>query len=199
MGRLSAALTKAGIATWTIEYRRVGNPGGGYPGTFDDVEAAAAYVATLAKKHPIDASRVAAVGHSAGGHLALWLASGTRASQQKLKGVVSLAGVTDLRAAAAGKVCGDAIPRLMGDADYAKFSPSEMPAPKIPVHLIHGEQDRLVPVKMSRDYAQGRKSAGNVTLTVIPGAGHFELVTPGSAAWPAVESAVLGLLRGPVR
>src|SRR5258708_6244242 len=95
MGRLSAALAEKGVATWTIEYRRVGNPGGGAPGTFNDIAAAAAYLRVLAKQYPLDVKRTVAVGHSAGGHLALWLASSF-----PLKGVVSRARVADLRAAA---------------------------------------------------------------------------------------------------
>src|SRR5258708_5269307 len=114
IGRLSAALTEKGIATWTVEYRRVGNPGGGAPGTFEDIASAAAHLRVLAKEYPLDLKRVVAVGHSAGGHLALWLASSF-----PLRGVVSLAGVTDLRVAAEQHVCGDAVPRLLGvSPDY---------------------------------------------------------------------------------
>src|SRR3954453_11313759 len=75
MGNMSAALAKQGIATWSIEYRRVGDAGGGWPGTFQDVANAAAYVRELAKLYPLDVKRVIAVGHSAGGHLGLWLAA----------------------------------------------------------------------------------------------------------------------------
>src|SRR5215470_13314808 len=75
MGHLSAALTEAGVATWSVEYRRIGNKGGGWPGTFEDVSRAADHLRTLAKTYPLDLSRVIATGHSAGGHLALWLAA----------------------------------------------------------------------------------------------------------------------------
>src|SRR5260221_265652 len=126
MGRLSAALAEKGVATWTIEYRRVGNPGGGTPGTFNDVAAAAAHLRVLAKQYPLDLKRTIAVGHSAGGHLALWLASSF-----PLKGVVSLAGVGDLRAAAEQGVCGDAATRLLPTASgagpgYRRYSPRTM-------------------------------------------------------------------------
>src|SRR5215813_5200034 len=74
MGHLSAALTEAGVATWSIEYRRIGNQGGGWPGTFEDAARATDHLRTLAKSYPLDLNRVIAIGHSAGGHLALWLA-----------------------------------------------------------------------------------------------------------------------------
>jgi acetyl esterase/lipase len=195
IGRLSAALTAKGIATWTIEYRRVGDSGGGAPGTFDDVAAAAAHLRSLAKEYPLDLQRVVAVGHSAGGQLALWLAA-----QFPLRGVVSLAGVTDLRAAAEQSVCGDAVPRLLGvTPEYRKYSPIELLplASKTPTRLIHGAQDRIVPLEMVRQYeAASKKAGGNVSLTVLQNAGHFELIAPGSSAWPIVEKAVLALLGG---
>ncbi len=75
MGHLSAALTEAGVATWCVEYRRVGNQGGGWPGTFEDVARAADHLRKIAKTYPLDLNQVIAVGHSAGGHLALWLAA----------------------------------------------------------------------------------------------------------------------------
>src|SRR5262245_25236824 len=74
IGHLCEALTKQGIATWSLEYRRIGNPGGGWPGTFEDIRAGAAHVEQIAKEHSLDLKRVVATGHSAGGHLVLWLA-----------------------------------------------------------------------------------------------------------------------------
>src|SRR4029434_10633001 len=75
MGHLSAALTEAGVATWSVEYRRVGNQGGGWPGTFEDVAVDTEHLREIAKTYPLDLNQVIAVGHSAGGHLALWLAA----------------------------------------------------------------------------------------------------------------------------
>jgi acetyl esterase/lipase len=122
---LSAALTRAGVATWTIEYRRVGDEGGGWPGTFQDVARGADYVRALARRFPLDLSRVILVGHSAGGQLALWLAARRNLPRRsplfsadpiRVRGVVSLAGVTDLRGfgvgAAYGSVAGTASGRL---------------------------------------------------------------------------------------
>jgi len=197
IGRFSEALTAEGAATWSIEYRRVGNPGGGAPGTFDDVAAAAAYLQVLAAQYPLDLKRVAAVGHSAGGQLALWLAA--RGSKQvTLRGVVSLAGVVDLRAAAQQNVCGDAVPRLLGEAaDYHRYSPMEMLPIKVPQRLIHGARDRIVPLEMVRRYeAVARKAGDDVSLTVIDDAGHFELISPQTTAGPVVRQAVMSLLGG---
>jgi len=190
IGRFSEALTAAGAATWSIEYRRIGNPGGGAPGTFDDVSAAAAYLQTLAKQYPLDLKHVTAVGHSAGGQLALWLASSPAV---KLRGVVSLAGVVDLRAAAEQNVCGDAVPRLLGpSADYHRYSPMETLPVKVPVRLIHGARDRIVPLEMVRRYEAAARRAGNdISLTVIDDAGHFELISPQSTAWSVVRDAVI--------
>ena len=120
---LAAALTAEGYATWSLEYRRLGDPGGGWPGTFEDVARGADHLREAAKAHPLDLDRVVALGHSAGGQLALWLAARPRlpagsplhaAQPLRLRGVVSLAGITDLRAGAEGGVCGDAIPQLLG-------------------------------------------------------------------------------------
>src|SRR5437667_5575746 len=95
LGHISAALTAAGIATWNIEYRRLGNPGGGWPGTFDDVANAAEHLRAIAGQFDLDLNRIISVGHSAGGHLAFWLAS----RKNILKAAISLAGVVDLRRA----------------------------------------------------------------------------------------------------
>src|SRR5262249_25478546 len=85
---LCVALNEAGVATWSLEYRRLGNPGGGWPGTFEDVVAGGKYLQSTTDKYNLDRNRIIALGHSAGGQLALWLAS-----QQQLGGVVCLAGV----------------------------------------------------------------------------------------------------------
>ena len=107
MRPLAAALTEEGIATWNIEYRRLGNDGGGWPGTFRDVASAADLLRTLAREHALDLTRVIAIGHSAGGHLAMWLAARPKMPQGsdvyssnplKLAGVVNLDGPGDLKA-----------------------------------------------------------------------------------------------------
>lgn len=116
---LAAALTREGHATWSLEYRRLGDPGGGWPGTLEDVGRGADHLRTIAAAYRLDLDRVVAVGHSAGGQLALWLAGRGRGDERaaagalRLRGVVALAPVTDLAKGAAGRVCGDAIPRLL--------------------------------------------------------------------------------------
>src|ERR1700674_3192823 len=92
-GHLCAALTAKGVATWNIEYRRVGNPGGGWPGTFEDIRNAYRYLPQIAKRYDFDSTKILVMGHSAGGHLALCLA----AHESSLKRVISLAGVGDLQ------------------------------------------------------------------------------------------------------
>src|SRR5215468_1564796 len=139
MGHLSAALTEVGVATWSVEYRRVGNQGGGWPGTFEDVARAADHLRKIAKTYPLDLNRVVAVGHSAGGHLALWLAARKLLPKDSpayshdplpLRGVVSLAGVTDLRRN--GTACDANVTQLMGGAAkdkaaiYNQASPIEL-------------------------------------------------------------------------
>jgi len=106
-GHLCAALKADRFASWSLEYRRVGNPGGGFPGTLEDVAAGYDFLPTLAKTYPLDLSRVVVAGHSAGGHLAFWLAgrhhlpeSGPLSdlrSSAPMRGAVALAGAVDLR------------------------------------------------------------------------------------------------------
>jgi acetyl esterase/lipase len=211
MGNMSAALARAGVATWSVEYRRVGEAGGGWPGTFQDVAKAADFVRELAKQYPLDLKRVVAVGHSAGGHLALWLAARHKIPKSAglytsdpiaLRGVVSLAGIADLAQAGAENVCGDMAYRLMdGKPDrfadrYKLGSPAELLALGVKQVLMHGEADKLVPHTLSIAYeARARRAGDDVKLLSIPEAGHFELITPASKAWNSVEKAVLSLVK----
>lgn len=181
---LAAALKGAGVATASVEYRRVGDEGGGAPGTFDDIEAAFDRLPTWAREHRLDLNRVSVAGHSAGGHLALWLA-GRRAD--KTRGVFSLAGVTDLETAS-GKVCGNAVPRLLGAApDYTRYSPTARLPLKVPTWILEGDADTIVPPSFGAAYdAKARAAGDRVVRRVFPGAGHFELIVPGRAAADAI-------------
>jgi len=202
--READALTALGIATWTIEYRRVGDPGGGWPGTFDDVEAAIDHVARLAARYPLDTQRVVLVGHSAGGHLALWAAarSRRRAGALRVRGVVSLAGVTDpITFGARPGACSAGVASLLGGspaeqgARYEAASPASLVPLGVPTRLVHGDSDTSVPLEQSQRFVARARAAGDdASLVVIPGGGHFDVVAPGSAAWPAVERAVRELL-----
>jgi acetyl esterase/lipase len=210
IGNLAAALTRAGIATWSLEYRRVGNAGGGWPGSFEDVGRGADHLRELAQSFPLDLNRVVVVGHSAGGHLALWLAARQRLPTDsplyrshplRLGGVISLAGVADLQRALAEEVCGDAIAQLMGGSPaevpqrYLQASPAELLPLGVPQRLVDGARDQIVPLRLDRAYeAAARERGDDVRLMVVEEAGHFELIVPGSSAWMAMEGAVRSLL-----
>lgn len=210
---LASALAAEGIATWSVEYRRVGDEGGGWPGTFLDVAAGADHLRALAERFPLDLGRVVALGHSAGGHLALWLggrrglpAESALASGEPLalSGVVGLAPIADLAAFSSETGCGAAVPDLLGGAPGAVperlrlASPIAMLPLGLPQRLLVGAADPVVPPAQVRAYAEAARKAGDeVTLVEIPAAGHFEAVVPGSAAWTAVREAVRGLLGSP--
>src|SRR5579872_6385906 len=104
-GHLCAALTARGLATANLEYRRVGNDGGGWPGTFSDIRSAYHFLAQNAQEYNLDSRRIVVMGHSAGGQLALCLA----AHEPSITGVISLAGVVDLRRAYQLHLSNDAV------------------------------------------------------------------------------------------
>ena len=206
---LGTALAKEGFAVWSLEYRRIGDEGGGWPGTFQDVARGADHLRRLAERYPLDLDRVVAMGHSAGGHLALWLAGRGRLPADSplrapeplaLAGVVGLAPIADLAAAAAGRVCGDAIPELLGGAPgelpgvLRQASPRELLPLGAPSRSIVGERDTIVPPALVTDYAAAARGAGDDALAeIVPNVGHFELVDPASAAWPSVRDAARAL------
>ncbi|HEY7183062.1 MAG TPA: alpha/beta fold hydrolase [Blastocatellia bacterium] len=209
MGHLSAALTEAGVATWSVEYRRVGNSGGGWPGTFEDVSRAADHLRKISNQYHLDLDRVIAVGHSAGGQLALWLAARKilpkdspvySADPLPLRGVVSLAGVTDLRRS--GTACDANVPQLMGGsardktAIYDQASPINLLPLGVPSAIVQGASDTIIPLEMAKEYADAAKKKGdNAKLVVIEKAGHFEIVDPQSFAWETVKNEALALLK----
>lgn len=208
VANFTASLTGLGLATWSLEYRRIGNPGGGWPGTFTDVAHGTDHLRVLARSYPLDLKRVIVLGHSAGGQLALWLAARHRLPKDsplyannplQLRGIVSLAGITDLRRYRPN--CGEAVKKLLGGPSeetpgrYQQTSPIELLPLRVEQHLIHGALDEIVPVDFSRDYAAAATKKGDrVRLTLLPHAGHFDLIASQSSAWPAVEKAVRFLL-----
>ena len=190
-GHLCAALAKAGAATWNIEYRRVGDPGGGWPGTLDDVLHAGEYLKRLGPRYNLDLRRAIAAGHSAGGHLALWLAA-QRAVD--LRGVVPLAAVSDLRRAYAMQLGDNAVGKFLGGSPdrfpqrYQATSPMQLLPISVPQRVIHGTADNIVPFEMSERFA---KASHNAKLIPLEGAGHFELIDPRAREWPIVQKNIL--------
>ncbi|HZT89228.1 MAG TPA: alpha/beta hydrolase [Stellaceae bacterium] len=215
MTPLAEDLARQGIAVWNIEYRRLGESGGGYPGTFLDVAAALDTLRGLAPRYGLDLAHVVAVGHSAGGHLALWAAARPRLPKAsplaapdplRLSGVVSLSGITDLEAYRNGGpgACGEpgTIDRVTGAAGragqnvYADTSPRALLPLGVPQLVVSGERDRIVPTGFARGYARAATAAGDrVELLEIPDADHFALIDPASSAWGAIRAKLLALLR----
>ena len=221
MNGLAEDLARRGYAAWNIEYRRVGDKGGGWPGTFLDVARAVDYVRVLAPRYQLDLRRVVPVGHSAGGHLAFWLAArsripthsplagssiaareGEQATPLPLAGAISLAGVLDLETAWRLHLSNDAVVELLGatfpDAPerYAQASPAAMLPPGIPQILIHGTRDTNVPIEISRAYAAAAQSPGGpVTYLELEGIDHFDVIDPRSTAWEKTVKALQQLLQ----
>ncbi len=209
LSHLCAALTREGFVTWSLEYRRIAQDGGGLPETLKDVARGVGFLATLAKQHMIDLQRVAVIGHSAGGHLALWSAARARFKSAlhlerdsvTLKGVVALAAVSDLAEGYALKLGDGAVGDFMGGgpADvrdrYAIASPAELLPLGIKQTLIHGTEDETVPPSMSVHYFEKASEAGDrVALVPLRGMGHFEPIDPDSPAWPEVLAEVKKLV-----
>jgi acetyl esterase/lipase len=209
MRPLAAAVTEAGVATWNVEYRRLGDAGGGWPGTFRDVANAADFLRTLAREHALDLTRVVAIGHSAGAHLAIWLAARPNvpagsdlhtADPLRLKGVVSLDGPGDLKATIPLQqpVCGAPV-----ITDMLGGSPEEWPdryRAASPIELLpFGVRQEFYAGRMfaahAAPYEAAAKKAGDdVRTTVLPEAGHFVFIDPLSDVWPQVLRSVRRVL-----
>ena len=192
MDGIAIDLRGCGWATWNIEYRRVGT-GGGWPQTFDDVGAAIDQLRHLAADYDIDPERVVAIGHSAGGHLALWSAS--RPSGVAVFAAVGLAPVSDLSAAYDQAIGDYAVAGLMGDSPsaapdrYATSSPAQLLPLGAKQIIVHGAEDSAVPVEMTRSYVSAAREAGDdVVYTEMVGGDHMSLIDPASPTWPTVVS-----------
>lgn len=192
-GHLCAALMVKGIATANLEYRRVGNAGGGWPGTFEDIRAAYQFLLQNAQRYGFDTRRVIVLGHSAGGQLALCLA----AHESGLAGAVSLAGVVDLQQAYDLHLSNDAVVEFLGGKPaevpehYREADPMKV-AIRARQWLVHGAQDDIVPPALSKNYVDAKlKSKEDARLVAIAGAGHFEVVDPRAGAWAQVEKVLV--------
>jgi acetyl esterase/lipase len=202
-------LRQRGFAVWNIEYRGVDRPGGGYPGTFQDVNAAADALLAHAKDYGLRTDRMVVLGHSAGGHLALWLAGrGKLPAKSPLADhkslsigwVVSLGGVTDL--ATAKEACGpNTVAKLLAGADpadpLADTSPPRLLPANTPRILVHGTLDDTCPPAMGKAYVADARKAGDIKAWTysIRGEGHVEEIAPGSNTWESVASGLESVIR----
>jgi acetyl esterase/lipase len=200
-GHLCAALARREIATANIEYRRVGDSGGAWPGTFEDIRAAYKVLLQNKQQHNFDPRKLVVLGHSAGGQLALCLA----AHETGVAQVISLAGVVDIERAFQLHLSNDAVVEFLGGTPqevpehYREADPMQLAIPRTRQVLIHGSADDVVPSLFSRDYVTGKqnrtgKQKEDVRLVEIAKAGHFDLIDPRSNAWQIVEENILRLL-----
>lgn len=193
LGHLALALADNGIATCNLEYRRAGEPGGGFPGTFDDIRAGMMLALSLAARHPVDPARTVIVGHSAGGHLALWM--GARHATRLP--VIALAPVSNLYEAARLGLSNGAVSEFLDGTPethperYAFACPSHQSEASATLWVIHGTVDEAVPVELATHHADHAREAGQaVHLELLDGVGHFELIDPLSVAWPVIRHAI---------
>jgi len=203
---LEQAFADSGYAVWSIEYRRVGDDGGGWPGTFEDVARATDYLRVLARTYPLDLGRVVAAGHSAGGALVLWLAARDRLRADSplrvdrplaIRAVLALAPAADFADLQAKRVCGGVIDRLMGGSPesfperYRDVSPALLAPIRVPQLVVVGGQDRNWGPQ-GRAYYASAMAAGDslVRMVDVPEAGHFDVVAPTTAAWAVVMQAL---------
>ncbi len=201
MTALCEDLATRGLAAWNLEYRRVGN-GGGWPESFLDVAAGVDLLADL--DAPLDLARVGAVGHSAGGHLALWAAARARLPagapgaepRVRPRAVVSQAGVADLRLASVTTPSDEPTRALLGGADvYELASPHELVPLGVDQLVLHGDRDQTVSIEISRSYADAAVTAGDpCELRVLSGAGHFEHLDASSDVWEIARDWLRGRL-----
>ncbi|MDI1445446.1 alpha/beta hydrolase [Polyangium sp. 6x1] len=211
MSDMGEDLVSEGIATWNIEFHRItyGGSDDGHPETFLDVGAAIDELRALAPVYDLDLDHVAAVGHSAGGHLGIWAAARPNlptsssirgADPLPLSAAVSLAGVLDIADPVARGACGTLADQLLGGtpADvperYAEANPSELVPIGVRQVLVHGTADEIIPLSSSENYRDHAHAAGDqVSLKKVHGADHFDVITPASLKWPQVRARILSV------
>jgi len=217
-GYLCDALKRDGIAVWSLEYRRVGSTGGGWPTTFQDVAAGFEYLKWVAKKYLLDLSRVYTIGHSAGGHLAFWLAGRFHIDPHSevslpppgiaIRGAIALAGAVGLqltiRLSGYGMFAHDRIEviELMGGGPerfpdrYRNGDPASLLPLAAPQLLIQGTKDDQIPPDLPAEWTKLAYQRGSpASVHMIPGADHFDIVDPNSKAWPAVMESIRAMIR----
>jgi acetyl esterase/lipase len=203
MHALAAGLVSYGWAVWNLEYRRTGMPGGGWPGTFRDVAAGIDALAGLAGQHWLDLTRAVIIGHSAGGHLALWAAARDRLPAPWARPVVrpahvvSLAGVCDLAEAARRRLSDGAVLELLGAGPdeapevYQQACPRRLLPLRAGQTVVHGTRDEDVPFELSSEYARAAQRAGDrCDFLPVDGADHFDMIDPASPAWDQLAGVI---------
>jgi acetyl esterase/lipase len=206
-------LKAKGIATWNIEYRRLPQTGSGWPGTYLDVGTGVDYLRLIAVRNHLDLTRVIVVGHSNGGQMAIWVAARSRLPKSSaiyvsdplpIRGVIDLAGIVDMEAfiPTEQRICGGTVvEQMLGGKPaevperYAQASGAKMLPLGVPQTLIWGRRDQFNSVSLFENYTQAAEHAGDpVRLVSLPEAGHFEIASPFSGTWSAVEGEILSLL-----
>ena len=204
--RAAADLVGRGWAVWNVDYRGAGRDGGGWPGTLEDVAAALDALVAPAQRHGLDPARTIFVGHSAGGHLALWAAGRSRLPEEGAPGapgagpapstvlapaaVVCLAGVADLVLADRDHLGDDATAGFLGGTAqevperYALADPTQQVPLEVPVLLVTGAQDVTVPPSQARSYAAAARAAGRPPeVAIVPDEDHSAPQDPASGCW----------------
>lgn len=212
---MAGALAARGIAVWNVEYRRVDEPGGGYPGMYQDMHAALAALEAQAPANRLDLERVVAVGHSAGGQLVQWIAGRARIPASSplhrtdmlpVRAVVSLGGLADLRGEREliKSSCGRDTPELAGQPSaarpdvYADTNAAELVPNGSYTILVTGELDTISPPRVAHDYAALARKAGDLAeVVILPGASHYDEVAASSPSWPLVAAAIERALARP--
>ena len=219
---LADDLRKQGVAVWSLTYRRVGHPGGGYPGTFHDIANGVDHLRTLREKYSLDLNSMVITGHSAGGHLALWVAARSRIpagsaigvdasiTPFKFKAVVGIAAIPDLAhfARAGAHACGENTVDQLVDSEHRRktsaptnapfrdTSPSEMLPLGVKQILIHGVFDGIVPPSIGWRYqSMAEKKGEAIELVTLEDAGHFELIAPWTPAGKVVVKRIVDALK----
>ena len=213
MRNLAGALAAQGIAVWNVEYRRVDEEGGGYPGTYQDMNAALDLLGEQAQRQQLDLGRIVAIGHSAGGQLVQLIAGRARfpassplfrADPLPVREIISLGGLADLRneRALIKHSCGRDTVELAGSPSaarpdvFADTNAAELMPNGSHTVLITGELDTVSPPRAAHDYAARARAAGDTaSVVILPGASHYDEVAASSPAFKLVLPVIRKALR----